>query len=138
MQDGQGITHSGPSEIRRGRGAESSRWSFFYINNTFHAGHDHFPLLPKLHRTHESLSSLVPSKVPLFFFQTRKPPFTQPSITMADEATKQKLRSTFDKLTPEDFASVAGNKDGLADKVAEKYGISKEEATKQVNEAFSK
>ncbi|KIW56480.1 hypothetical protein PV05_05139 [Exophiala xenobiotica] len=50
----------------------------------------------------------------------------------------QKLRSTFDKLTPEDFASVAGNKDGLADKVAEKYGISKEEATKQVNEAFSK
>ncbi|KAK5213196.1 hypothetical protein LTR20_009317 [Exophiala xenobiotica] len=57
---------------------------------------------------------------------------------MADEATKQKLRSTFDKLTPEDFASVAGNKDGLADKVAEKYGISKDEATKQVTEAFSK
>ncbi|KAK5331424.1 hypothetical protein LTR93_000427 [Exophiala xenobiotica] len=56
---------------------------------------------------------------------------------MADEATKQKLRSTFDKLTPEDFASVAGNKDGLADKVAEKYGISKDEATKQVTEAFS-
>ncbi|KAJ9634252.1 uncharacterized protein PV06_00427 [Exophiala oligosperma] len=57
---------------------------------------------------------------------------------MADEATKQKLRATFDKLTPEDFASVAGNKDALADKVAEKYSISKDEAVKQVNEAFAK
>ena len=58
---------------------------------------------------------------------------------MADnlDATKAKLREKFDKLTPEDFAAVAGNKDGLADKVAEKYGISKEEATKQVSEAFS-
>ncbi|KIW17110.1 hypothetical protein PV08_04301 [Exophiala spinifera] len=58
--------------------------------------------------------------------------------TMADEATKAKLRAAFDKLTPEDFASVAGNKDALADKVAEKYSISKEEALKQVNEAFAK
>lgn len=58
---------------------------------------------------------------------------------MADalENTKSALRAKFDKLTPDDFAAVAGNKDGLADKVAEKYGISKEEATKQVNEAFS-
>ncbi len=55
---------------------------------------------------------------------------------MADEATKTKLRAAFDKLTPEDFAAVAGNKDGLADKVAEKYSISKEEATKQVEAAF--
>jgi len=52
------------------------------------------------------------------------------------DALKAKLRTTFDKLTPEDFAAVAGNKDALADKVAEKYGISKEEATKQVEEAF--
>jgi len=57
---------------------------------------------------------------------------------MADEATKAKLRSTFDKLTPQDFASVAGNKDALADKVAEKYSISKEEAVKQVDAAFAK
>ena len=57
---------------------------------------------------------------------------------MADslESTKANIRAKFDKLTPEDFASVAGNKDGLAEKVAEKYGISKEEASKQVSEAF--
>ena len=59
---------------------------------------------------------------------------------MADslENTKAALRTKFDKLSADDFAAVAGNKDGLADKVAEKYGISKEEATKQVEEAFSK
>ncbi|EXJ88447.1 hypothetical protein A1O1_05377 [Capronia coronata CBS 617.96] len=57
---------------------------------------------------------------------------------MADEATKAKIRATFDKLTPQDFASVAGNKDGLADKVAAAYGISKEEAVKQVEAAFAK
>jgi tape measure domain-containing protein len=57
---------------------------------------------------------------------------------MADEATKNKIRQTFDKLSAEDFQSVAGNKDGLADLVATKYGISKEEATKQVEAAFTK
>jgi uncharacterized protein YjbJ (UPF0337 family) len=58
---------------------------------------------------------------------------------MADtlEKTKSALRAKFDKLTPEDFAANSGNKDGLADKVAEKYSISKEEATKQVDEAFA-
>lgn len=59
---------------------------------------------------------------------------------MADtlESTKNALRVKFDKLTPDDFAQVAGNKDALADKVAEKYGITKDEATKQVTEAFTK
>jgi len=58
---------------------------------------------------------------------------------MADalETTKAALRAKFDKLTPEDFAAVAGNKDALADKVAEKYAITKEEAVKQVEEAFA-
>ncbi|KAI1626676.1 hypothetical protein EDD37DRAFT_646383 [Exophiala viscosa] len=56
---------------------------------------------------------------------------------MADEATKAKLRSSFDKLTPQDFAAVAGNREGLIEKVAEKYGISKDEAKKQVDDAFS-
>ncbi|KAJ9615575.1 hypothetical protein H2200_001650 [Cladophialophora chaetospira] len=49
---------------------------------------------------------------------------------MADDL-KTKLRTKFDKLTPEDFASVAGDKDGLTKKVAEKYGISEDEAKKQ-------
>ncbi|KIW87725.1 uncharacterized protein Z519_11699 [Cladophialophora bantiana CBS 173.52] len=53
---------------------------------------------------------------------------------MADEATKAHLRTKFDKLTADDFKEVAGNKEALATKVAEKYGISKEEATKQVEE----
>jgi uncharacterized protein YjbJ (UPF0337 family) len=57
---------------------------------------------------------------------------------MADAETKAALRTKFDKLSQEDFAAVAGNKDGLADKVAEKYGISKEEAVKQVDEIFKK
>lgn len=56
---------------------------------------------------------------------------------MADEATKNKLRSAFDKLTPGDFAAVAGNKDALTKKVAEVYGIPEDEAKKQVEEAFA-
>lgn len=58
---------------------------------------------------------------------------------MADalENTKATLRTKFDKLTPEDFQEVKGNKEALADKVAEKYGIPKEEAQKQVDEAFA-
>jgi uncharacterized protein YjbJ (UPF0337 family) len=55
---------------------------------------------------------------------------------MADDL-KAKIRARFDKLTPEDFQECSGNKDKLADKVAEKYSISKEEAEKQVAEAFS-
>ncbi len=59
---------------------------------------------------------------------------------MADALTNTRnaLREKFDKLTPEDFASASGNKDALSDKVAEKYGISKEEATKQVEEVLGK
>jgi len=53
------------------------------------------------------------------------------------DAVKQKLRTTFDKLTPEDFASVSGNREGLIKKVAEKYGISEDEAKKQVEECFA-
>ena len=56
---------------------------------------------------------------------------------MADEATKAKLRNKFDKLTPSEFAECAGNKDKLAAKVAEKYGIPVDEAKNQVDEAFS-
>ncbi|KEF63743.1 uncharacterized protein A1O9_01721 [Exophiala aquamarina CBS 119918] len=58
-------------------------------------------------------------------------------ITMADDATKAKLRAKFDKLTPADFQAAAGSKDVLADKVAAAYGISKDEASKQVEEVFS-
>ncbi|RMZ74845.1 hypothetical protein DV737_g5686, partial [Chaetothyriales sp. CBS 132003] len=50
---------------------------------------------------------------------------------------KAVLREKFDKLTPEDFASVAGDRPGLIAKVAEKHGISSEEAEKQVVEAFA-
>ncbi|OAL35252.1 hypothetical protein AYO20_05506 [Fonsecaea nubica] len=62
---------------------------------------------------------------------------TGTEITMADEATKAHLRSKFDKLTADDFKEVAGNKDALITKVAEKYSISKEEATKQVEDGFA-
>ncbi|RMZ90984.1 hypothetical protein DV736_g1758, partial [Chaetothyriales sp. CBS 134916] len=53
------------------------------------------------------------------------------------DAVKTVLREKFDKLTPEDFASVAGNRPGLIAKVAEKHGLSSEEAEKQVTEAFA-
>ena len=56
---------------------------------------------------------------------------------MADDATKSALRAKFDKLTPADFAAVAGNRDALAEKVSAAYGISKEDASKQVEEAFA-
>lgn len=59
------------------------------------------------------------------------------SLTMADDAVKAKLRAKFEKLTPADFQAAAGNKDALVEKVSSAYGISKEEATKQVDEAFA-
>jgi uncharacterized protein YjbJ (UPF0337 family) len=56
---------------------------------------------------------------------------------MADEATKAKLRAALDKLTPEDFAAVAGNREALIKKVAEVYGISEDEAKTKVEAAFA-
>ena len=56
---------------------------------------------------------------------------------MADDATKQKLREKFDKLTPQDWAAVAGNREGLIKKVSEVYSIPEDDAKKQVQEAFA-
>lgn len=88
-----------------------------------------------------SLFFLFSSSIPITTTHTtNSPTLTQPqTITMADTTGKLKstLRAKFDKLTPEDFQSVSGNKDGLVDKVAEKYSISKDEAKKQVDEAFA-
>ncbi|KIW65292.1 hypothetical protein PV04_07563 [Phialophora macrospora] len=53
---------------------------------------------------------------------------------MADEATKAKLRAALDKLTPEDFAAVAGNREALIKKVAEAYGISEDEAKTKLHQ----
>lgn len=57
---------------------------------------------------------------------------------MADvEKTRAALRAKFDKITPEEFSTTQGNREKLVDLVADKYSISKEDATKQVDEAFS-
>lgn len=58
---------------------------------------------------------------------------------MADniEKTRAALRAKFDKITPEEFAGTSGNREKLYDLVAEKYGKTKEEAKKEVDEAFS-
>ena len=57
---------------------------------------------------------------------------------MADvEKTRAALRAKFDKITPEEFSGTQGNREKLIDLVAEKYSISKEDATKQVEEAFA-
>jgi uncharacterized protein YjbJ (UPF0337 family) len=58
---------------------------------------------------------------------------------MADnvEKTRAALRAKFDKITPEEFASTAGNREKLYDLVVEKYGKSKEDAKKEVDEAFA-
>ena len=53
------------------------------------------------------------------------------------DPTKSFIAKKFDKVSIEEFQQVHGNKDGLADLVASKYGISKDEATKQVQEAFA-
>ena len=58
---------------------------------------------------------------------------------MADnvEKTRAALRAKFDKITAEEFATTQGNRDKLEDLVADKYGISKDDAKKQVAEAFA-
>jgi uncharacterized protein YjbJ (UPF0337 family) len=53
------------------------------------------------------------------------------------EKTRSALRAKFDKITPEEFSTTQGNREKLVDLVADKYGISKEDATKQVDEVFS-
>jgi len=53
------------------------------------------------------------------------------------DPVKQALSTKFDKLSPGDFQKVHGDRDALASLVAEKYGISKDEAAQQVKEAFA-
>jgi len=53
-----------------------------------------------------------------------------------DEA-RAALRAKYPELTPEDFQKSAGNRDTLAEMVAEKKGISKEDAKKEIDEVFS-
>ena len=53
------------------------------------------------------------------------------------DPTKAFIAKKFDKVSVEEFQKLHGNKDGLADLVSNKYGISKDEATKQVQEAFA-
>lgn len=61
------------------------------------------------------------------------------SVTMADnvEKTRAALRAKFDKITAEEFSTTQGNREKLEELVSSKYGISKEDAKKQVEEAFA-
>lgn len=43
-----------------------------------------------------------------------------------------KIKETWGKLTDDDLTVIAGKKDQLIGKIQEKYGIAKEEASKQV------
>ena len=47
---------------------------------------------------------------------------------------KGKVKETWGKLTDDDIAEIGGKKDQLIGKLQKKYGYTKEEAAKQVNE----
>jgi uncharacterized protein YjbJ (UPF0337 family) len=47
---------------------------------------------------------------------------------------KGKVKEQWGKLTDDDFDVVAGRRDQLAGKVQERYGISKDEAEKQIRD----
>jgi hypothetical protein len=80
------------------------------------------PFLPAFPKSQPTLPKSIHSSIP---------------VTMADEATKAKIRAAFPQLSPEDFAEVKGDKEKLVKKVVEKAGISEDEAKKQVDAAFS-
>lgn len=120
----------GNGGVRGVNGPRSEDW-ILYINNTLHAGqHSLFFFSLSLSQAQTSNRNHFTS-LPKTFISTSK------SITMADDATKAALRAKFDKLTPGDFQASAGNRDTLAEKVAAAYSIPKEEALKQVDEAFA-
>lgn len=50
------------------------------------------------------------------------------------DQVKGNLKKKWGKLTDDDLLQVEGDKDRLVGKLKEKYGISKEEAEKQVDE----
>lgn len=56
---------------------------------------------------------------------------------MGVEEVRAALRSKYPELSPEDFKSTAGNREALAKVVAEKKGISEEDAKKEIDEVFS-
>ena len=56
---------------------------------------------------------------------------------MGQEEVRAALREKFTKLTPDDFKNSAGSRDALAKVVAEKEGISEEDARKQIDEVFT-
>lgn len=62
---------------------------------------------------------------------------TTTSIKMGLEETRAALRSKYPELSDEDFKSTAGNRDALVKIVAQKKGISEDDAKKEVDEIFS-
>lgn len=56
---------------------------------------------------------------------------------MGVEEARAAIRAKYPELTPEDFQSAAGDRDKLAETVAQKKGISKEEARKEIDEIFT-
>jgi len=51
---------------------------------------------------------------------------------------KGSVKSQWGKLTDDDLDRAAGNRDKLAGRIQEKYGVAKEEAERQVDEWSSK
>lgn len=56
---------------------------------------------------------------------------------MGVEEARAALRAEFPELTPDDFKSSAGDRNALAKIVAEKKGISEEDAKAKIDEIFA-
>lgn len=53
------------------------------------------------------------------------------------EQFKGKIRDTWGQLTDNDIDTIKGKKDELIGKIQERYGVAKDEATKQVDKFLS-
>ena len=56
---------------------------------------------------------------------------------MGVEEARSALRAAYPEISADDWKSAAGNRDKVVDLVAEKKGISKDEAKSQVDKIFS-
>ncbi|KAK5072860.1 hypothetical protein LTS08_007162 [Lithohypha guttulata] len=56
---------------------------------------------------------------------------------MGLDEVRAALRAKYPELTPEDFKTTSGSRDGLAKIVAEKKGVPEADAKKEIDEIFS-
>ena len=103
----------------------SRREQFFYCN---------FQVTPRCRVDNGYFTGLVASVLPIR--AKEKNPMNWDTIEGNWKQVKGKAREQWGKLTDSDWDQVAGKKDQLVGRIQERYGISKDEAQRQADDAW--